>query len=343
VAGDDDDDFLSFSGEVKGSAAESNKVKIFGKPIFDYRMLPELYLPIRFIQAEKEYLKQPQNKDKSWYSPNALGTAYMSSVMAIKDMSFLDGLATFVENFSRAIQATEGAAMNAEKVGKAINTFSKGFLSQHINFALKPWVGNQAIVKNFEKVLSPAQETSGTLGERMFYLLGLQSTLGNNEKRIDITGNEVKALPADDIFPLSTWFGLNDAGKAVNKVSNEQGIKPTWPTNEIRTFNEPDPESGSPYTQRMLTPAEYTKVSKLAGQYYAEKVRDYLAEDEEGRKYSTDKDVVYKETSGTDMARAKKVLNGFRGYAWGAAMKELFGEQVLTQSEFNELIGQEGL
>ena len=58
LAGDDDDDFLSFSGEVKGSAAESNKVKIFGKPIFDYRMLPELYLPIRFIQAEKEYLKQ---------------------------------------------------------------------------------------------------------------------------------------------------------------------------------------------------------------------------------------------------------------------------------------------
>jgi hypothetical protein len=93
----------------------------------------------------------------------------------------------------------------------------------------------------------------------------------------------------------------------------------------------------------MLTPAEYTKAAMRAGQIYAEKVLAYIAGDEKDRKYDTDKDVVYKQTDSKDMPRAQKILNGFRGYAWGAAMKELFGEQTLTQDEFNALIGQEDL
>jgi len=340
IAGDDDDDLLSFTGEVPGKPGESYKVKIYGKPKFDYRTFaPELFMPIKFVQSAKEYLKQPQNKGKYGW---AMATAALATIWSIKDMSYLDGVSTVIDNASRAVQSAEQAAGDAEKIGKAIGGATKGLFGQHISFYTKPLPTNQAIVKNFEKIISPEQETSGTLKERMWYILGLQSVMGN-EVKIDIMGNKVKSYPGNDILPLDSWTGLNDEDKAVNKVVMDQKIKNTWPANEIRTFNEPEPESGSPYTQRTLTPAEYTKVSIRAGELFVEKVTPYLTGDSKGRKYETDKDVVYKQTDAKDMARAKKILDGFRGYAWGAAMKELFGEQTLTQDEFNQLIGQEGL
>lgn len=344
LTGDDDDDFISFSGEVKGDPSKSYKIKIFGEEKYDYRMIPGLYLPIRLVQASKEYLKQPQNKGKYI---EAIATGYWASVYSIKDMSFLGGVADFIESFSRASQSFESSTSDISKLTGTFNTVTKGLLSQHINFALKPWIGNQAIIKNIEKVFSPEQEGSQDFGERMYYLIGLQSVMGN-EKKVDLAGNVIKSLPGDDVFPLSVWFELNDASKKVNKVSHEQGIKPIWPPDKIRTFNQPDPESGNPFTQRKMTPEEYFKVQVRAGQLYAEKVVDYIdgnSRNSNGqiRKYSNDKDIEFKETDGKSIPRAKKILDGFRGYAWGAALKELFGEQVLTQDELNEILGQDDL
>jgi hypothetical protein len=337
ISGDDDDDMISFTGPDT-NPAKAYKLKVYGTPVVDYRMAPNLYMPIRMAQAYNEFHRKPENKDAHW--SEGLALAYWSGISSIKDMSFLDGLADFVESVGSLARSVEDSGESEAKAGKYADALGR-VLKKHLEFALKPIPSSQAIVKNFEKVVSPERESRIGAAEDVMQMLGLQAFYNN--KYVDITGNHIKALPGDDILPLSEWFGYNKTGKDIVKAMTQSGVSTKPPRNAVRTFLKEGKtevsDLGTDVEARKMNSDEYYMAATLAGQKFTEFMNAYMSDegDDKDRKYSEDKDKVMLQTTGESETRAKKVIEGFKGNAWAAAVKELYGEVTLTQDELNEL------
>jgi len=331
MAGDDEEDFLYFSGPDK-DPAKAYKVYIGGKPLYDYRMRPELYLPIRIVQSYKDYYKNPANKDASF--GEALGLSYLNALASIKDMSFLDGIADFVEVVGRAAKSFEEAGTSGENFEKFGKTLFEGLARPYIQFALKPLFTNQGIIRNIDKMIDPALENKQDYKESVAYYLGVQSYY--NQKRVDIFGNVIKNMPGDDIIPLSQWLGLKEADKKNFKILQENKVNMNAPDNPIRTFAEKNNEAGTPYTQRKMTPKEFFDYTVLAGKKLNEKINGYLPQ------YKEEKNQIFVEASGKKTTMAAKRLQGFIGASRSEALAELFGAQILNQNDLNALLNQDG-
>jgi len=333
IAGDDDDDFLSFSGNT-GNPSSSYKVKIFGHEVMDYRMLPELFMPIKFVQNWKAAQADPRNEKGAVSELKNFGNAYFGAAVSIKDMSFLDGVAKFLEAAGLASKAWAKAQKDGTGFDKAAKTTIGLMFKQHMGFALKPLLSNQSIVQNIERIASPAKEVAGDAAAALWYALGVQSFL--NEKKYDILGNEVKALPGDDIIPMSGFAGLRDKDKELIRMLEREGVDNEAPENSFRAWEDKTSESGVTY--RTMTPAEYTAAAKLMGELLRPDLQEYY-----DTQYQADRNQKFQTTTGTIKRRGAAAIEKMRTDAWAKAVKELYSNATLTQSELNEAIDQEGL
>ena len=324
VAGDDDDDFLSFSGPDDNDPAKAYKVKIYGRELFDYRMAPQLFMPIRVTQIYKDFEKNPATRDMSTVSK--FGEAYIGAIWSIKDMSFLDGFADFIRTVGDSFRNIENDMQESPDKSGAIVDAIIPIMKAHLKYALKPLPSNQGIVQMAERIVSPEKESVITPRMKLWQYLGLQS-LAADFKRRDMLGVPLSGYPGDDIFPFSEWaknYPYPEQLELIEKLD----IKTDAPRNQVRVFKAADGK----FERRRMNEAEFDSYTKRAGEIFLELLKKYMASEE----YKQDLQTKIEQTSGRKWL-AKQIVEGYKGASRSKALKELFGEQTLTDSELKDL------
>lgn len=273
--GTDEDDFLEITGgfdpegKVKSGLLENVMPKYsirIGTFKFSYLNIPALAVPFGFIGNLNDRIRfGDREEDMTTRATMALA----STASMMKEMSFVKGVQDLFQMLTDLVGLSDIG--KTEKAAKAkVERLAKELTRKYFGFATRPLPQNTAAIRQIQKFMDPKSYSQKEINEIMSYSIGIQSF--TNHPTIDVLGDEIIRYPAENLIPYTHWFKIKGTDERWKFMFKHDAI----PTPIRNSSNFKVREDDGTFTKRRLEADELYKYSKLSGELFTAKLREYM-------------------------------------------------------------------
>lgn len=314
---DDDDDDIS--GKEQKT---SDSYQFFGIP---YKNFAGLAPPLIFARALIDAEKDPKRKTEG-----TIASIFGATMAAMTSMSAFYTDQTFMKGFQDLgrLMSAAGMAAKGEISGEAM---FRAILKPYLTLAVKPLPTTQGFTRFMLDIVDPHKYTEENWTEMIAMVVGAER--GFSEQKRGIFGEILDTYPMTNIVNIESIME-KVTGKVTKEKKGYEILAKTntmieAPRNSLSKFLDPKSEYG--FTVREFTPKEWDELNKKAGELFLANLLDAElaapgALSIKGTKF---------------ISTAQKEIVKMWTDARSEVKAELFGDQILTESEAQSLLDEE--
>jgi hypothetical protein len=314
---DDDDDDISGKEQKP-----SDSYQLFGIPYKNFAGLaPPLIFARAIIDAEKDPKRKTEGTIASFFGATMAAMTSMSAFYT--DQTFMNGFQDLGKLMSAAGKAAKGE-ISGEAMFRAI-------LKPYLTLAVKPLPTTQGFTRFMLDIVDPHKYTEENWTEMIAMVVGAER--GFSEKRRGIFGEVLDTYPMTNIINIESIME-KVTGKVTKEKKGYEILAKTntmieAPRNSLSKFLDSKSEYG--FTVREFTPKEWDELNKKAGELFLDNLLD--------ADLATPGALSIKGTK--FISTAQKDIVKMWADARSEVKAELFGDQILTESEAQSLLDEE--
>jgi len=272
LIGDDDDSFIEVTGSLSGQPDYGQGIKNvkpkyglrIGKKFLplSYLYIPPLAIPLAIIGNINDRLSSGNPPEDLEERMTLAMWALMDSGLMIRDMSFVEGVASLSELVADMASISPE---DSDKVkGASAKQLAKHFVKAYGTWALRPLPQNNNLLRQVNRMFDPKSFSQKTVKQIMQYYTGVTSLrsagIGDPDKAIknrDVFGEVVKSYVGEEQMPWTHFANLRNKDERWKFLSEYDAI----PTKMDQTMTTIPGGRES----RKLSPEEYDKIVQVAG------------------------------------------------------------------------------